>query len=226
MASPHIFEIRRLVERSEQLSDSGDLDGARRALRDALRLDPDNVELLCALGRLDLEQGDLTAARKGYERSLAIDSRHLQARYELAFLRIEERRYEEAEVLLAGLVQELPDSIEALSELGYLYRSTGRLRRALETYRRALELNPESPEVLLAYSVALCDWGETAEARDSLLTASEALPIGSDDETSRTIERLLGELEYQPEGGLKTELYARHQTDHAKQYQKRKYGFV
>lgn len=210
MANPHIFEIRRLVERSEELAAAGDLDAARKALRDALRLDPDNIELLCALGRLDLERGDLTAARKGYERSLAIDSRHLQARYELAFLRIEERRFEEAEVLLAGLVQELPDSVEALAELGYLYRSTGRLRRALETYRRALEISPDAPEVLLAYAVALCDWGETDEAQACLERASAGLPDDPADETRRTVDRLLTELEFDDEGGIKRELFHRY----------------
>ena len=209
MASPHIFEIRRLVERSEEFAAKGDLEAARKALRDALRLDPENIELLCALGRLDIEGGDLNAARRGYERSLAIDSRHLQARYELAFLRIEERRYEEAETLLSGLVQELPNSVEALTELGFLYRSTGRLRRALETYRRALEIHPESPDVLLAYAVAFCEWGETEEARACLEQASAFLHEAPDDETRRTVDRLLTELDYPDDEGLKLELYRR-----------------
>lgn len=60
------------------LFDAGDLLGAREHLEVALRRKPDWMVVQILIGKCDLAQGDLAAARRGFERALQLarEQRH------------------------------------------------------------------------------------------------------------------------------------------------------
>jgi tetratricopeptide (TPR) repeat protein len=63
--------------------ETGDFDGARDSLIDALNIDPDNTKIISNLGFLSLKEGDQEEARKYFETVLEIDPNDKLAKSEL-----------------------------------------------------------------------------------------------------------------------------------------------
>ncbi|WP_338546066.1 cellulose synthase subunit BcsC-related outer membrane protein [Pseudomonas benzopyrenica] len=81
----------------------GDLQGARRALEDARRADPDDVWTLLALARLQLRQGQAQAARQTLDSGLAKDPQRPEALYVRALFALEQQDPAAARELLGRI---------------------------------------------------------------------------------------------------------------------------
>jgi Flp pilus assembly protein TadD len=100
----------------------------------------------------------------------------VEARLGESYLR--QRRYKRARRHLATAVRLRPDNPRYHYLLAIAYRRGAKsdLRRALEHYRRSLELEPRQPVRLCTYGVLLVKLGQTREGLRQLRRAAEAAP--------------------------------------------------
>ena len=86
--------------------------------------------------------GDLSGARRAYERALALRPDFAEAGINLGALYVGEGRLEEAAAAFQKALKADPDRVEAMNNLGLIYREWGRLEEARELYLKVLERRP------------------------------------------------------------------------------------
>lgn len=128
----------------------GDIDSAIRECRKALEYNHDDEKVQFGLALLLYQKGMLDEAEIHFTKTLQINSKYRPAMQCLASLR-EEREY------IADIAENPSDDMAYL-RMGNLYSRTGRTLDALDFYRKALDVNPESVAVLnsFAWQLATC----------------------------------------------------------------------
>ncbi|MCK4412190.1 MAG: tetratricopeptide repeat protein [Candidatus Eisenbacteria sp.] len=117
--------------------------GATNLLRQALRVDPQNVAAHTDLGEL-LAQEDLPdAARESFQAALAINPEYAAALYGLAEICRSETNYAAAESLLTQLITLHPQHPLYLNQLATVLVMAGKLPLVRPLLVKALELDPE-----------------------------------------------------------------------------------
>ena len=131
------------------LSTTGRVKEAMEVLGEAIAIEPKNAFAHHALGGLHRKQGDLQKAEQSQLAALDADEDYHAARYALAILLVDSKRYEEAERELTRLVRA---NQTALGEYGF-----ARLNAAQKDYAaagrhlaRVLEVGVEHPEKILS----------------------------------------------------------------------------
>jgi cellulose synthase operon protein C len=146
-----------LVNRAEGAQNAGDYVAARRALDQALRLDPDEPGGRNTLGRLYVEQGDLTRAEKVYRVVLAANPNNREAVNGLIDILAQTGRADEAQKWVDGMSPEQQAGIGGLDRLRAAVAS-GRAAAAeqrgdLDAARQILEdaqhVDPDNPWIRL-----------------------------------------------------------------------------
>jgi len=102
---------------------------------------------------LQLEGGNLRAARDAYERALAVDPAHLDAHINLGRLLHESGRLPDAERAYRRALQACGADPVLLYNLGVLLEDMGRKQEAVEAYERTLHRNPHMADC--HYNLAL-----------------------------------------------------------------------
>ena len=136
------------LSRAEMARTSGEIDKALFFYVKALKFDPEDAELLAAIGRLHQYQGNNRLAARAY--SLALESRPefpevLEARGLILLGHDEE---EQAISDLTRAVVLNPNAWQAYSGLGLLADRKGNHTEAIAHYDAALAINPDSGPVL------------------------------------------------------------------------------
>lgn len=119
--------------------------------------------------------GHRDQARLCYEKILAKDPRHLDARYLLGTLLAEQGLLAQAQPHLEMAARQAPDSPFIQNNLGNLYMMGGQNTLAEDAYRRALKCAPEMLEALTNLGNLLLKRGALADAvaaAESALTAN------------------------------------------------------
>ncbi len=113
------------------------------SLNMALEYDPEEVEASNLVGDLCYEAGDYLRSVDFYEMSLSANPHQprILFRYGTALWIIE--RWPEAIPILERYVELMPDDPKGWNNLGVVLREKGEVKRAIECYKRALELDPE-----------------------------------------------------------------------------------
>lgn len=160
--------------RADEARTAGDLDRAIFFYVKALKFDPDDADLLAAIGLLHQHQGNDELAARAY--TLAIDARPqfvqiLEARG-LILLRYEKEEQARADFISA--IDLDPTRWRSHNALGLIADSAGSHEEAIEHYNRALAEKPDSGEVLnnRGYSNFLAGNFEEAEADLSVAALS------------------------------------------------------
>ena len=96
------------------------------------------------LGKFHQERGNLDQARAAYVQSIALDSRHLEARNALAAMHSQQGRLDEAKALLVEAVKDYPTVAQSYNNLGYVYYLKGDYKGAVAMLQRALDIDPGS----------------------------------------------------------------------------------
>lgn len=86
------------------------------------------------------------------------------------------RQFGRAETLLSALLQERPESVEALDLLGFVLFFSGRAAEAEAVCRRTLTLDPDHPYALSGLGVCLCAQGNSEQGIAALRRAIELRP--------------------------------------------------
>jgi tetratricopeptide (TPR) repeat protein len=141
----HPNDARAQLASAQALRRLGRLDEARAHLGRSLQLRFDDWEARSELTSACLEQGDLEAALRTLEDSLALDPASLYARLRAAELLSQNDRTQEAEAAYAGALRLAPDSPDAHEALGRHRLRTKDDAGALAAFARSLSLKPQNP---------------------------------------------------------------------------------
>src|SRR5260370_20276004 len=117
------------------------------------------------LGRASWKKGDAAAARKAFEKALALDGKSVDALRGLAALAMERKDLDQAFDLQSKLIQLGQHSPELFYNTGLLLQKSGKLEDAVKHYRRALEEKPNIAQSLLNLGHSLKSLGKDEEAR-------------------------------------------------------------
>ncbi len=154
---------------------TGNYDGAVRIYRRALQIEPDNVELLNALGFSLFQQGKSQEAVVELEKALEVDPKHWKAHNNMALASIDLGEFELAEAhYRESLAIEPQPAI--YNDLGFVLERMGLSEDAIAAYRKALELDPGSAAAQYNLGSALARGGDFRDAERHLRAALAAQP--------------------------------------------------
>jgi tetratricopeptide (TPR) repeat protein len=143
------------LQRASALEQAGKLDEALGEAKKAVALSPGSSRVRCGMALIlyrakrydDAEKENLQLLKQfdsNYESSETRDDM-LQARMMLSNICVEQKRLAEAEEWLEQVLDEHPEHIGALNDLGYLWADQGkRLHRAVEMVRQAVQGEPDN----------------------------------------------------------------------------------
>lgn len=132
---------------------------------EALRIDPDEPEIVYNLAVARAAQGRVDEARVLYERVLAIQPENSAARDNLGVLLAQAGKLDEAEAQFEEALRLDPGSVTAQLNLGNLALLQGDAARAETHYRRAVAGAPGGVDPRLALARVLVETGRRAEAQ-------------------------------------------------------------
>jgi len=141
---------------------------AKQHLQTLLITKPEDAELLELLARAEVGLGEMEAAQKDYQKVIAKAPSHVASYVALAALHVQNRRFDEADAVLRGMVEANPNSTEArLERCNYLRqrRQFAEAAKELEAARRFAQGDRASADVLLASGELASSMGNQDEAR-------------------------------------------------------------
>lgn len=109
------------------------------SLKEALRLDPDEVTARRFLARTDKAQNEATL-----EEGIRRHPRYWSAHEDLGVLRLNQGRYDQAEALFLAGREYAPDNPRVIGNLAALYTMTEHFDAAEQELKRGLELRPDA----------------------------------------------------------------------------------
>jgi protein O-GlcNAc transferase len=147
------------------------------AFERALKLAPGNPSLLVNLGLQYDALGDATRAERCYREVLARRPDEIAALANLSYLLFAQERFAEALEVYDRVVANAPDApAEVWNNRGICQKSTQNSAAAEQSFRRALALQPDSPQVLANLGFLLYERMRYEEARPLLRRAHELDP--------------------------------------------------
>lgn len=165
------------------LASKGDLDGAIRELRTAIRIRPRDAVALNTLGAYVQMQNNTAEAETLYRAAIESRPDYPDAHYNLASLLLSRDALDNAIVQLREVLRLEPDDakaraklIEALETRAHSLASGGRLKEATADFRELVSLQPEDSDVCTNLGVAYAMQGAFAQARELLERALRLNP--------------------------------------------------
>lgn len=152
---------------------------AERELRALLARAPDHAAALEGLGVALHGLGRREEAAAAFEASAARGNRRIEVTFNLAVVRLQQERPEDAARLLEDVLGQRPNFVPGWAQLGRAQLELGRPREAAQSFRRALALDGSEGRLYEALARALRQAGEGEEAErvlaeETLLAAKPA----------------------------------------------------
>ena len=151
------------------LAKLGHAEEARAWLDRAVKGNPQNYRAWYQLGLLSPE--DPSAARSYYEKAITIQPNFPPGQRDLGLSFFQQKNYAAAAPHLAKAIALGLEDAYLHNFLGICYSRTNRLRKAVQSYRAALKLDPELADGHLNLAFALQRIGNAAEARTEYAAA-------------------------------------------------------
>jgi Tfp pilus assembly protein PilF len=142
---------------------------------------------------------DRPVALKSLGRSLTLEPGLSPARYARALLNLEEQNPAAAIDDLRLYLEQQPQDYRAMAHLGKAYLAVGRVNDAVDVLKRAMEIAPDAPLVLVMYRRALVQAGRADEAS---MILSRLKQTGTAGEGPRPQAGLIGYLSFSLTAGL------------------------
>jgi tetratricopeptide (TPR) repeat protein len=138
---------------------------AKRAIGEALKLEPNDIRSLAAAARIAEQSGDLEEAAN-LNRKLAVVDRRGRSEYLQQVARLETQLGRIDEALAAGreLIAAAPGNVETYQFFADMCFRLNRTDDGLTALRRATRVNPNEPALLLSLAAALAAQFRTDEA--------------------------------------------------------------
>lgn len=150
------------------------LEQAERALRQALRLDPDTPEAQNLLGLARLQRGDTNGAETCFREAIRILPELAPAHNNLANVLTGAKKYREAEYHFQKAIQSDPAYADAHHGYGLLLILVSSYEKAGGELRQAVRLDPNSVEAHSDLADLLAAQGHKESAREEYARAEEA----------------------------------------------------
>ena len=141
---------------------------ARLKLGETLAQTPDDPDLLSLAAIIELQADDLLAAQEALTILLRSHPQHELGRRLLFTLRVEQKRYAEAEVCILEFLSEFPEDADAFSEYSWLMLLTMQVEKAEQLAQEALRLDVEHQHALFVLACVSTVRGEKEEALRSV----------------------------------------------------------
>ncbi|MGH7805366.1 MAG: tetratricopeptide repeat protein, partial [Candidatus Binatia bacterium] len=191
----------------------GEQDRAIKVWKEALRVRPDDVGILYALGVAAEERQQVDEALAKYGEVLASDSGNMPARMGRVRLLLAQRRHREAESDLNELVAKNPANFEAQFMLAQVYKETGRTEESRRAFQKLAQHRPE-PKHLRSLADAMLESGDAKKAIEYYRQNLQAQPGNRG--TILGLARAHGELHEYPEAVRTLEQFLAREPDDAK----------
>jgi Flp pilus assembly protein TadD len=147
--------------------------------REALRLRPDDVDILNELGVALWRQGRFAEAEAICQRACEIDPNDFRVLTNLGLALHSQGKVTEAGESYRRALENKPDAFEAVMNLGIVYSDQGKFEEAAGPLERALELRPESADALQNIGMNLgrqARWHEAVAFYDAALKLKPEFP--------------------------------------------------
>ena len=148
---------------------------AERAYAKALAIDPRDEAALNGLGLLAVSRHQYRQAAEIFRRAARL-TRSADAKLNLGIVLSRTGAHREAEAILVDAAKRSPHDPTVRTALGNLYFRTDRCGKALEQHRKALDLSPGAPRLLMNIGADLADLGNQEAAASYFLRALRAEP--------------------------------------------------
>ncbi len=177
---PHDNDLR--LDLARAYRQDNNLDRAQEVLEQLHTGDPGNLQVQYELASVLSLKGEVDQAAKMFESLLKSDSgatRGFRPLFmtNLAWLRQEQKRYDEAVDLLNQVIEADPDDLDVRLRLLRVYQAAGRINDALSLSAELLEKQGSDPYVTIARSQVLASAGRVDEGVQLL---KESAPSSSD----------------------------------------------
>ena len=149
---------------------TGNYPAAVKAYQRGLAVEPDNVELLNALGFSLFQQGKSKDAVVPLEKAITIDPKHWKSHNNLALVSIDLGELEVAEAHYRDSLA-IKEQPAIYNDLGFVLERQGLLDEAAVAYRKSIKLDPSSASAQYNLGAFLARSGQFAEAEDHLRIA-------------------------------------------------------
>jgi tetratricopeptide (TPR) repeat protein len=149
------------------------------AFRSAVELEPNNPMLLTELGNSELRAGLYYEAEDSFRRAIEIKKDYYQSKFGLAKTKIKQGKITEALILLNELTL-VSDNPEIFYEQGRLYYNRREISKAIESFSKALKINPNHSNSLYGTGLALEVLGENEKALEYFERVSDLNPGNSE----------------------------------------------
>lgn len=139
-----MFDAVSLNISGDELYQEGDVSGAIQELKTALKLDPENVNVLNSLGVCYGVTGALTEALDVFKEAARLDPREIMAHYNAGYVHATLNQPDEALKCYQRAEAMGEDIFEVIFQMGKLYLDIGEPDRAKDYLEKAICLQPES----------------------------------------------------------------------------------
>lgn len=210
-----------LIRLSSSLLASGQTEEALFHLNHLVEVCPDSAEAHAKLGEGLCEVGQVDGAVRAYKRSISIDPGYVPAYAGLALLHWLGGEHEDAIETLRGILEDVPDSPEAVSLLGAFLLEKGDAEGAVTWLERSAALAPQDAAAQSKLGEALYQAGRPDSAEAPFLRALALSPQSADvhsnlavlywerGNASKAIQHIIRAVELQPETARFSVDYAR-----------------
>jgi tetratricopeptide (TPR) repeat protein len=140
-----------------------------------VKLEPDSVDDHLLLGRLYKVNNDLQKAEGEFKLALKLDPASEEAVTALALLYTDENDYSRAAQILSS-VPDASRSAKLYSVLGYTYEQQKEYKRAIEAYRKAVDLDRDNLDAIRGLAQNLLNDGQTDAALEQYKIIADANP--------------------------------------------------
>lgn len=155
----------------------GDLAGAESALNESIKLDPTLIEAYLALAEIRLRQGKPEDAEAFVRKALAVKPDDPNTLVALGNVLLLKKSSAQAEAMYRKALAINKDHVSAYMGLGELYlRVLNKPKDAVNAFRRAAELNPNSASIHFALGAAYATDKQSKEAIDEFQVAARLEP--------------------------------------------------
>jgi Tfp pilus assembly protein PilF len=167
------------LERGLQLVQEGDLNSAAAELRSALRLQPENAEVLTSLATVLAMEKQFPESTSLFEKALQISPGDLRSREYLAANLWQLHRYAEAKQNLRIILRADPADSQAKLLLGMVSENSGDYVTAIAMLTSVPDLVRGHPEAILALAKSYYRTGEPGKAAACLRALGDGGGLGN-----------------------------------------------
>jgi tetratricopeptide (TPR) repeat protein len=158
------------------LQRSGDIEGARAAIDQAINLAPDRADFQISRAALALGQKDYAAAEQGMKDAINLDPNQLQAYVTLAHMALARGENEDAAKHLKLAQRVDAESPHVLLLEGHIAQYGGQVDKALKCFTAAAEMDPKNPLAQVSLGIAYGTRGLWPFAEQALKNAMALEP--------------------------------------------------